>query len=152
MAPSLQAGADQAGSRRSDAPISTVRKAAFALEIYAGDAVAAAPYEDLESMEGGGVRSNLRFPTAYAVDIGTNPDGKVVALGYQATGGHLFIAVPRRDTWEPMMEGDWRKFGAGTNDWTQILNAAEEQARQGYGIGIRRRRYSARRKTAGTKR
>lgn len=36
----------------------------------------------------------------YTVDIGTNPDGKVVGLGYQATGGaFIYRRSIAKDVW-----------------------------------------------------
>ena len=94
----------------------------------------AAPYEDL------GIDADAKIKSSeiaqYAVDIGTNPDGKVVALGYQATGGaFIYRRSIAKDTWgtdDPKEIG--AKLGAGTNDWTQFFNAAEELKGKGYGI------------------
>ena len=89
-----QPALDQAlASGGKDAPDIYCAEAAFVLKYTQGDASQyAAAYEDL------GIDVASEIETAdiaqYTVDIGTNPDGKVVALGYQATGAHLSIVVP----------------------------------------------------------
>ena len=56
------------------------------------------PYEDLGLDADGKIKSSEI--AQYAVDIGTNTDGKVVALGYQATGGaFIYRRSIARDTW-----------------------------------------------------
>lgn len=119
----------------SDAPDIYCAEAAFVLKYTQGDASRyAAPYEDLGIDADGKIKSSEI--AQYAVDIGTNPDGKVVALGYQATGGaFIYRRSIAKDTWgtdDPKEIG--AKLGAGTNDWTQFFNAAEELKGKGYGI------------------
>ena len=75
----LQAGGD-------DAPDMYCAESAFVLKYTQGDASQyACPYSDL------GIDVDAEIEEAqiaqYTVDIGTNPDGEVVGLGYQATGG-----------------------------------------------------------------
>ncbi len=69
-----------------DAPDMYVCEEAFIIKYTQGDMASyAAPYEDL------GIDVDAKIEEAqiapYTVDCGTNPDGKVVALGYQTTGG-----------------------------------------------------------------
>ena len=101
----------------SDAPDIYCAEAAFVLKYTQGDASRyAAPYEDLGIDADGKIKSSEI--AQYAVDIGTNPDGKVVALGYQATGGaFIYRRSIAKDTWgtdDPKEIG--AKLGAGTND------------------------------------
>ncbi len=69
-----------------EAPDIYVAEAAFVLKYSQGDAAGfAMPYEDL------GIDVDAALEEAqiaqYSAEIGTNPDGDLVALGYQATGG-----------------------------------------------------------------
>ena len=69
-----------------DAPDIYACEAAFVLKYTQGDMSSyACPYDDL------GIDTQAKIDEAkiaqYTVDVGTNPDGKVVGLGYQATGG-----------------------------------------------------------------
>ena len=69
-----------------DAPDIYCAEAAFVLKYTQGEAASyAASYADL----GIDIDSKLSESeiAQYSVDIGTNPDGNVVGLGYQATGG-----------------------------------------------------------------
>ena len=70
----------------SEAPDIYCAEAAFVLKYTQGDASQyALPYEDL------GIDVDAKLEEAgiaqYTVDIGTNTDGKLVGLGFQATGG-----------------------------------------------------------------
>lgn len=115
-----------------DAPDLYAAEAAFILKYSQGEAAKyAAPYEDL------GIDVANKISEAeiarYSVDIGTNPDGKVVGLGYQATGGAFIyrrsIANDVFGTDDPAtIQG---KIGPG---WDKFFDAAEELKAKGYGI------------------
>ena len=119
-----------------DAPDLYTAEAAFILKYAQGDAAKyAAPYEDL----GIDVAADIEEAAIaqYSVDIGTRPaDGKVVALGYQATGGaFIYRRSIAKDVWgtdDPAVVAE--KIGAGTNNWDQFYAAAEELKAKGYGI------------------
>ena len=109
-----------------------VAEAAFILKYAQGDAAPfAAPYKDL------GIDVDAKLAEAdiagYTVEIGTNPNGDLVALGYQATGGAFIyrrsIAIDTWGTDDP--EEIAAKVGPG---WEQFLVAAEELKAKGYGI------------------
>ena len=118
-----------------DAPDLYCAEAAFILKYTQGDASTyAAPYEDL------GIDVNTGISDAkiaqYTIDIGTNPNGKVVALGYQATGGaFIYRRSIAKDVWgtdDPTEIA--KKIGAGTGSWDQFFAAAEELKAKNYGI------------------
>ena len=116
----LQAGGD-------DAPDIYCAEAAFVLKYTQGDASGyAMPYEDL----GIDVAAELEAAdiAQYSVDIGTNPDGKVVGLGYQATGGaFIYRRSIAQDVWgtdDPATISE--KIGGGSGSWDQFFAAAEE--------------------------
>ncbi len=63
----------------------------------------------------------------YTVDIGTNPNGEVVALGYQATGGAM---IYRRSIAQDVFGTDDPDeisaiFGGGTGSWDAFWDAAD---------------------------
>lgn len=99
-----------------------------------GDASSfAAAYEDLGIDVAAGVEAAKIAP--YAVEIGTRAaDGKIVGLGYQATGGAFIyrrsIAKDVFGTDDPAVIGE--KIGAGTNSWDAFFAAAEELKAKGY--------------------
>ncbi len=110
-------------------------EAAFILKYSKGDgATWAAPYADL------GIDVDAKIAEAaiaeYSVDIGTNPDGSVVALGYQATGGaFIYRRSIAKDTWgtdDPAEVS--KKIGGGSGNWDAFWTAAEELKAKGYGI------------------
>lgn len=118
-----------------EAPDMYCAEAAFVLKYTQGDAAQyAAPYEEL----GIDVANEIKAAdiAQYSVDIGTNPDGKVVALGYQATGGAFIyrrsIAKDVFGTDDPAEIG--KKIGAGTNSWDDFFAAAKDLKAKGYGI------------------
>ncbi len=115
-----------------DAPDLYAAEAAFILKYTQGEAAQyAAPYEDL------GIDVNNAISAAeiaqYSVDIGTNPEGKVVGLGYQATGGAFIyrrsIANDVFGTDDPAVIKD--KIGPG---WDKFFEAADALKAKGYGI------------------
>lgn len=118
-----------------DAPDIYCAEAAFVLKYTQGEASKyAAPYKDL------GIDIDSEIAAAdiaqYSVDIGTNPSGDVVGLGYQATGGAF---IYRRSIAKDVFGTDdpatiQQKLGAGTNSWDKFYDAAEELEAKGYGI------------------
>ncbi len=110
-------------------------EAAFILKYSKGDGAAwAAPYADL------GIDVDAKIKEAaiadYSVEIGTNPDGAVVGLGYQATGGaFIYRRSIAKDTWgtdDPAEVS--KKIGGGSGSWDQFWTAADELKAKGYGI------------------
>ncbi|MBR6525148.1 MAG: extracellular solute-binding protein [Clostridia bacterium] len=116
-----------------DAPDIYCAEAAFILKYAQGDMASyAAAYDDL------GIDTAAAIEAAdiaqYTVDIGTRPaDGKVVGLGYQATGGAFIyrrsIAMDVWGTDDPKEIA--AKIGPG---WDKFFEAAEELKAKGYGI------------------
>ncbi len=116
-----------------DAPDIYCAEAAFILKYAQGDMASyAAAYDDL------GIDTAAAIKAAdiaqYTVDIGTRPaDGKVVGLGYQATGGaFIYRRSIAKDVWgtdDPAVIAT--KIGPG---WEQFWTAAEELKAKGYGI------------------
>ncbi len=110
-----------------DAPDFYCAEAAFVLKYTKGDAASfACPYEEL------GIDVDKEIADAqiaqYSVDIGTNPDGKVVGLGYQATGGAF---IYRRSVAEAAFGTDdpaevEKQIGAGSGNWDQFFKCAED--------------------------
>ena len=119
-----------------DAPDLYAAEAAFILKYSQGDAAKyAAAYEDL----GIDVAADIEAAdiAQYSVEIGTRPeDGKVVALGYQATGGaFIYRRSIAKDVWgtdDPAVVAE--KIGAGDGNWDQFYAAAAELKAKGYGI------------------
>jgi len=119
-----------------DAPDIYAAEAAFILKYSQGDmADYAAAYEDL----GIDVANEVKAAdiAQYTVDIGTRPsDGKLVALGYQATGGaFIYRRSIAKDVWgtdDPTEIA--AKIGAGSGSWDQFFAAADELKAKGYGI------------------
>jgi len=119
-----------------DAPDMYAAEAAFVLKYTQGDACEyAAAYEDL------GIDVAKEVADAqiaqYTVDIGTRPsDGKLVGLGYQATGGTFIyrrsIAKEVFGTDDP--EEVAEIIGAGTNSWDKFFEAAAALKAKGYAI------------------
>ena len=107
-------------------------EAAFILKYSQGEAAKyAAPYADL------GIDVDAKVKEAdiaqYTVDIGTNPDGKIVGLGYQATGGAFIyrrsIAKDVFGTDDPATVKS--EIGPG---WDKFFEAAAKLKEKGYGI------------------
>ena len=119
----------------SEAPDIYCAEAAFILKYAQGDASHyAAAYEDL------GIDVDAALAAAdiaqYTVDIGTNKDGKLVGLGYQATGGaFIYRRSVAEATWgtdDPAVVAE--KIGGGSGSWDQFFKAAEELKAKGFGI------------------
>lgn len=115
-----------------EAPDIYCAEAAFVLKYTQGDASQyAMPYADL----GIDVDASLKEAdiAQYTVDIGTNPDGNLVALGYQATGGaFIYRRSIAKDVWGTDDPAEIaKKIGPG---WDQFFTAAEELKAKNYGI------------------
>ena len=131
-----QPALDQAlASGGADAPDMYCAEAAFILKYSQGDASSyAAPYKDL------GIDVDAKIKEAdiaqYTVDIGTNSNGDVVALGYQATGGaFIYRRSIAKDVWgtdDPAEVA--KKIGGGSGSWDQFWTAADDLKAKGYGI------------------
>ncbi len=109
-----------------DAPDLYCAEEAFVLKYTQGDmAQFAAPYADL------GIDVDAEVSAAeiapYTIDIGTNKDGNLVALGYQSTGGCFIyrrsIAKDVFGTDDPKEIGNI--VGAGTGNFDKFFEAAE---------------------------
>ena len=107
-------------------------EAAFVKKYTQGDmSQYVAAYEDLGISDVAGKISSAEI-AQYTVDIGTK-DGKVVGLGYQATGGaFIYRRSIAKDVWgtdDPATIKD--KVGPG---WDKFWAAAAELKAKGYGI------------------
>ena len=114
-----------------EAPDMYAAEAAFVKKYTQGDMASyAATYEEL------GIDADAKAKEAeiaqYTIDIGTR-DGKIVGLGYQATGGaFIYRRSIAKDVWgtdDPATIKD--KVGPG---WEKFFAAAEELKAKGYGI------------------
>lgn len=131
--PALDAALRAGGA---DAPDIYCAEAAFVLKYTQGEASGyAATYEEL----GLDVRSKIIEAEIadYTVQIGTRPsDGKVVGLGYQATGGaFIYNRSVAIDTWgtdDPSYIKE--QIGGGSGNWNEFWLAAEELKGKGYAI------------------
>ena len=72
----------------------------------------------------------------YSVDIGTNTEGNVVGLGYQATGGaFIYRRSIAKEVWgsdDPAVVGE--KIGAASGSWDKFYAAAKDLKEKGFGI------------------
>ncbi len=70
----------------------------------------------------------------YTVDVGTNPDGEVVGLGYQGMGGMMIysssIAKEVFGSDDPAVVE--KNIGGGSGSWDKYLKACEKLAGKGY--------------------
>ncbi|MBO4311043.1 MAG: carbohydrate ABC transporter substrate-binding protein [Lachnospiraceae bacterium] len=111
-------------------------EAAFVLKYAQGDmAKFAGAYEDLGIDVAGKTAAAEIAP--YTIEIGTRPsDGKLVGLGYQATGGaFIYRRSVAKATWgddDPAFVKE--KIGGGSGSWDKYWDAAEELKAKGYGI------------------
>ena len=130
--PALDAALKAGGA---DAPDIYAAEAAFVLKYAQGDGAGfAAAYEDL-GIDMSKVESAQIAD--YSVEIGTRPsDGKIVALGYQATGGaFIYRRSIAKDVWGTDDPATVKtKIGGGSGSWDQFWVAAEELKAKGYGI------------------
>ena len=130
--PALDAALAAGGA---DAPDMYAAEAAFVLKYAQGDAYQyAAPYKDL------GIDVDAKLKEAdiaqYTVDIGTNPDGDLVALGYQATGGaFIYRRSIAKDVFGTDDPAEIEKvIGSGSQNWDKFFEAAETLKGKGYAI------------------
>ncbi|MBP5519407.1 MAG: carbohydrate ABC transporter substrate-binding protein [Treponema sp.] len=110
-------------------------EAAFIYKYTQGDmSDYATPYKDL------GIKIDKAIADAniasYTVDIGKNPKGQVVALGYQATGGCF---IYRRSIAKKVFGSDDPKtvqaaIGGGSQSWNKFWDAAAKLADNGVAI------------------
>ena len=114
-------------------------ESAFVLKYTQGDAADfAAAYDDL------GINTSAEISAAkiapYTVDIGTRPsDGKVVGLGYQATGScFIYRDDLAQEIWGEEVANNpdavAEKIGAGSGNWDQFKVAADEAKKAGIAI------------------
>lgn len=127
--PALDAALAAGGA---DAPDIYTAEAAFVLKYTQGDAYKyAAAYKDLGLDVDAKLKEAETAP--YVSDIGTNPDGNLVGLAYQATGGaYIYRRSIAKDVWgtdDPTVIKD--KVGPG---WDKFFAAAAELKAKGYGI------------------
>ena len=131
-----QPALDQAlASGGAEAPDLYCAEAAFVIKYTKGDASSyAATYEDLGIDVDAGIEAAKL--AQYAVDIGTNPDGDVVALGYQATGGgFIYRRSIAKDVWGTDDPKEIAEIiGSGTGKWDDFFAAAEDLKEKGYAI------------------
>jgi hypothetical protein len=118
-----------------EAPDIYCAESAFVLKYTQGDMYQyACPYDDL------GIDTAAEIDEAqiaqYTVDIGTNPDGQLVGLGYQATGGAFIyrrsLAQDAFGTDDPAEVAEI--IGSGTQSWDKFWEAAETLKGKGYAI------------------
>lgn len=115
-----------------DAPDIYTAEAAFVLKYAQGAASQyAAPYKEL------GIDVDKEVKDAdiaqYTVDIGTNTNGDLVGLGYQATGGaYIYRRSIAKDVWGTDDPDEIAKIiGPG---WDKFYAAAADLKAKGYGI------------------
>ncbi len=126
MANALSAGGETA-------PDIYAAEAAFILKYSQGDmADFAAPYSSF------GIDVDKETAAAeiaqYTIDLGSNPAGELVALGYQSTGGCM---IYRRSIANDVFGTDdpdeiAKKVGAGSGNWDAFWAAADEVQAKGY--------------------
>ena len=110
-------------------------ESAFVLKYTQGDmADYAAPYKDLGIDIDAAIKKADIAP--YTVEIGTNPQGQVVGLGYQATGGCFIynrsVAKSVFGSGEP--KDVEAAIGGGTQSWDKFWDAAAKCAAKGVAI------------------
>ena len=128
-----QPALDQAlSAKNADSPDLFAAEAAFVLKYTQGDASQyAATYKEL------GIDVDAKIKEAdiakYTVEIGTNPNGDVVGLGYQATGGaFIYRRSIAQDVWGTDDPAEIGKIvGPG---WDKFFSAAADLRAKGYGI------------------
>ena len=94
----------------------------------------AAPYSDfIDDVDGKLKAADI---AQYTVELGTNTDGKLVALCYQCTGGAF---IYRRSIAKEVFGSDdpetvQEAIGAGTQSWDKFWDAADKLKAAGYAI------------------
>ena len=119
-----------------DAPDMYCAEAAFILKYSQGDACEfAAAYDDLGIDTAAAIKAADIAP--YTVDIGTRPsDGKVVGLGYQATGGaFIYRSSIAKEVFGTDDAAEIAEIiGAGSGNWEKFWEAAATLKKAGYPI------------------
>ena len=118
-----------------DAPDMFCAEAAFVLKYTQGDMHSyAAPYADL-GIDVDAALANAKIAD-YTVQIGTSPEGNLVGLGYQATGGaFIYRRSVAEATWGTDDPAEVQaKIGGGSGSWDQFWAAAEDLKAKGFGI------------------
>ena len=117
----------------SDAPDFYFAESGYASIYTQGDfAQYAAPYtsfiDDLST------KIDAAALAPYTIDIGTNPDGEIVGLCYQSTGGAMiYRASIAEDVFGTSEPGEIEKIiGAGTQKWDDFLAACVKSRGKGY--------------------
>ena len=130
-----QPALDMALPDSKNAPDIYTAESAFVLKYTQGDmSEYALPYKDL------GIDVDAAIKAAdiasYTIDIGTNTNGDLVGLGYQATGGaFIYRRSIAKDTWgtdDPATVKE--KIGGGSGNWDKFWAAAEDLKGKGYAI------------------
>ncbi len=119
-----------------EAPDVYAAEGAFVLKYTQGDAAQyACGYDEI------GIDINNKLKESgiaqYTVDIGTRPsDGKVVGLGYQATGGcMIYRASIAEDAFGTSDPAEIKNVvGGGSGSWDKFWSAAETLKSKGYAI------------------
>ena len=122
-------------NNNSDSPDMYCAEAAFILKYSQGDlSQYAATYEELGIEDVDGKIKDAEI-AQYSVDLGTR-DGKVVALGYQATGGAFIyrrsLAKDVFGTDDPATVAE--KIGSGSGSWDKFFDVAEDMSERGYAM------------------
>ncbi|MBO5550938.1 MAG: carbohydrate ABC transporter substrate-binding protein [Lachnospiraceae bacterium] len=130
--PALDAALQAGGSEQPDIYCA---EAAFVLKYSQGDMQDyAMPYKDL----GIDIDSEIKNSNIaqYSVDIGTNKNGDVDALGYQATGGaFIYRRSIAKDVFGTDDPAEISKIiGGGTGSWDKFWEAAKTLADKGTAI------------------
>lgn len=119
----------------SDAPDLYVAEADYLLPYTVGELSSfAAPYADfIDDVDGKIATAEV---AKYVQELGTNADGKLVALNYQCTGGAM---IYRTDLAEEVLgaktpEEVEAAIGAGTNSWDKFWEVADKMKEKGYAI------------------
>ncbi len=117
------------------APDIYAAESAFVLKYTQGDmSQYALPYKDLGiDVEAATSAADI---ASYTIDIGTNTNGDLVGLGYQATGGaFIYRRSIAKDTWgsdDPATVSE--KIGGGSGSWDKFWDAAADLEAKGYAI------------------
>lgn len=116
-----------------EAPDLYVAESDYILPYVTGDLASyALPYADL--IDDFDAKLEYAELAPYSVEIGTNLDGDVVALGYQSTAGAM---IYRRSIAKDVFGTDdpdeiEKIFGGGTQKWDKFMEAADKLKDKGY--------------------
>jgi len=123
---------EQLDSGGEDAPDIYLIESANVLKYSKGDAARyAAPYKDL-GIDMDNLVKEADIPQ-YVIDVGTNPEGRIVGLTYHGTGGaFIYRRSIAKEVWgtdDPDIIQS--KIGPG---WEKFFDAADDLKARGYGI------------------